>query len=239
MLRRARSGPRGALCLALAGAFAACAPSAPADEQEGLGPEGPAGPAGPATPAIGAEPLTTSTTRALVLPPFHSGAPRFRKLIYGLEEEKPVVWLVVDGDDVLCDIDRDGDLSDPDERQSYDGRTAHFVSEDIEVWYHKNLVKSKFEGISQGRLFAPHGPAPEDAPVFHIAGPLKILKERYRNRIDTRMEDVLVYVNIGTESPGVERTELRYECVDSGFVPELTITYADGRESKEPLRSRC
>jgi len=186
-----------------------------------------------------APPAASPAAEDLVLPEFESDKPRFRKLIYGIQDEKPAVWLVVDGTDVLCDINRDGDLTDPDERQSYDGREAHFIAEDIEVWYHKNLVKSKYQGLVQGRLFPPSASSAAEAPVFHIAGPLAVLKQEYRNRLDTERKDFLIYVNIGTEYPGVQRTEVRYECMKRTVKPLMRIRYEDGASAEFELGHRC
>jgi len=190
-------------------------------------------------PAKPQPPKSAPEADALVLPEFASGEPRFRKLIYGVADEKPAVWVVVDGTDVLCDINRNGDLTEPGERQSYDGRTAHFEGDGVEVWYHKNLVKSKYQGIVQGRLFPPSSKDAASAPVFHIAGPLAVLKQEFRNRLGSKLDDFLIYVNIGTEYPGVERTSVRYECVARRVAPRLRILYGDDDVAELTLKSRC
>ena len=59
---------------------------------------------------------TTASKVALKLPEFTAAKQKFYKLIYGLDEVKPVVWMVVDGDDVYCDINRNGDLTEPGEK---------------------------------------------------------------------------------------------------------------------------
>lgn len=182
---------------------------------------------------------TTATEVELKLPEFTSGKPRFRKLIYGLDEVKPVVWVVVDGTDIYCDIDRDGDLTDPDEKQSFAEKQAHFVGGGIEVWFIKTALKSSYQGILQGRTFPPSGPSQEKASVYHIAGPFKLLQGTINNRLGQKMDNVLYYVEIGTEYPGVVRTAIRYACLKQPVVPELTIHYEDGTTDFQPLDRKC
>lgn len=175
----------------------------------------------------------------LKLPQFHSENQKYRRLIFGLQDPKPLVWVVVDGTDVLCDINRNGDLTEPGERQSFDGKTVTFRGDGITVTYNKNLLKATYDGISQGTLSGRSGKTPAAAPYFHIAGPLAVLKDFVRNRLGTKMDDFLVYTHIGTEYPGVQRTELRYECVPASVVPRIRLHYDDGTCLDHVLKLRC
>lgn len=175
----------------------------------------------------------------LKLPKFQSETQQYRRLIFGLQDPKPLVWLVVDGNDVLCDINRNGDLTEPGERQSFEGKTVSFEGDGITVWYNKNLLKAKYDGVVQGALFGKSGKTPQAAPYFHIAGPLAVLKDFVRNRLGTKMDDFLVYTHIGTEYPGVQRTELRYECLPARIVPRIRLFYGDGSHFDHLLKSRC
>lgn len=175
----------------------------------------------------------------LKLPKFNSETQQYRRLIFGLQDPKPLVWVVVDGNDVLCDINRNGDLTEPGERKNFEGKNVTFESDEITVTYNKNLLKATYDGISQGALFGKSSKTPEAAPYFHIAGPLAVLKDFVRNRLGTKMDDFLVYTHIGTEYPGVQRTEVRYECLPKSVVPRIRLLYGDGTHFDHVLKSRC
>lgn len=182
---------------------------------------------------------TTDSKIDLKLPKFTSKKPKFCKLIYGLEQVKPVVWVVVDGTDVYCDINRNGDLTEPTEKQSQAEKSVQWAADGIEVDSWKTYLKSKFEGMFQGALYPKGGATPQQAVVYHIGGPLKVLQGTINNRLGQKMDDVLFYTAIGTEYPGVARTELRYACFRREVVPELSIRYKDGSSAELLLDHKC
>lgn len=107
------------------------------------------------------------------------------------------------------------------------------------VLFNGNVLKAHFREVVQGTTFPKSSPTPNNAPIFHIDGPLKVIKDEFRDRSKSERADFLIYLSLGTEYEGVERTDIRYECVVESSVPTMSLSYTGHPTVHYPLTRRC
>ena len=178
---------------------------------------------------------STARYEITALPEISEYNGRFSLLVFGTERVKPASWVVIDSDVVYCDIDGDGDLTEPGERREFGEGILSFHGPDREIHVGRRVIKGTYQGVTQGREYKMGTLDRWSAPIYHVAGPLRVLREdEYGGK-----ESITFAVNLGTAYEGVLRTHLFIDSVDASVVPEMEFLDEEGEPFVVDLPKRC
>ena len=191
-------------------------------------------------------------------PAYRTKTPKYCLLVFG-SEARTRVWLVVDGDTLYADLNGNGDLTEEGERfaaspagyfnvvsvTENDGKTKHklWVSPAGPPRYILGMeINGKFEQFDRV-TFADR---PQDAPVCHFNGPLRVFLRPPAGPLYAG-EESLIQIGIGTMQCDKQAGGVSVDCrtvpKDAHPVAELTFP---GRQPgakpitvRVPLSQRC
>jgi hypothetical protein len=161
----------------------------------------------------------TKIDRSIAKEPAYKSKPTYCLLVFG-QEAKTRIWLVLDGNELYVDRNRNGDLTDKGEsvqaeQKSWnigevieaDGKTKHtdlrIADDDGSFLIMMQTSKGYHAEVGNEVGHLQFSERPQDAPIVHLAGPLTVLlRERTRSFVLVRGKTVGFIALIGTSGLG-------------------------------------
>jgi RNA polymerase sigma factor (sigma-70 family) len=213
----------------------------------------------PKEPAEPLDPLRVN--RMIGKQPSYQTTPRYCLLLFG-PEGKSRVWLVLDGDTLYIDRNGNGDLTERGEAvQSADPRDGEVISFKVDALLddgrtkHTNLYVHAItpdkerkaprywdvrvdvaDRYRQAARVLKLGDRPQDAPLVHFGGPLKMHMAENQTLVRGDKGSELTSVSIDTKYPGVEWVSVEHgRGVPKDVHPIAEITFPANTPDAKPV----